>query len=62
AHQSQDDYEFADVPARILSFTGDLLAVSVDPPAVYGTVQFAGGGRFLADFTDCDAQEVRVAP
>jgi len=60
AHQSQDDYEFADVPAQILSFTGDLLAVSVDPPAVYGTVQFAGGGRFLADFTDCDAQEVRV--
>ena len=32
----------------------------MDPPAVYGTVQFAGGGRFLGDFTDCDAQEVRV--
>ncbi|HPC33355.1 MAG TPA: SDR family NAD(P)-dependent oxidoreductase [Syntrophales bacterium] len=60
AHQSQDDYEFADIPAKILSFTGDLLAVSVDPPAVYGTVEFAGGGRFLADFTDCRAEDIRV--
>ncbi|MDQ1277668.1 MAG: hypothetical protein QG555_709, partial [Thermodesulfobacteriota bacterium] len=51
---------FADVPAKILSFTADMLAVSVDPPAVYGTVQLAGGGRFMADFTDCDSQEVRV--
>ena len=32
--------------ARIKTFTGDLLAVSVDPPAIYGMVQFDGGGRF----------------
>ena len=49
---TQDDYEFADMPATVKSFTGDALAVSPDPPAVYGMVEFEGGGRFIVDFTD----------
>jgi 3-hydroxy-3-methylglutaryl CoA synthase/NAD(P)-dependent dehydrogenase (short-subunit alcohol dehydrogenase family)/putative sterol carrier protein len=57
---TQVDYEFADVPARVKSFTGDLLAVSVDPPAIYGMVQFEGGGRYMADFTDCELSDVTV--
>ncbi|MFZ4440682.1 MAG: 3-oxoacyl-[acyl-carrier-protein] synthase III C-terminal domain-containing protein, partial [Syntrophales bacterium] len=57
---TQDDYEFSDVPARIKTFTGDLLAVSVDPPATYGMVQFEGGGRFMADFTDCELADCKV--
>lgn len=60
AMHTQEDYEFADVPASVKSFTGDLLAVSVDPPAIYGMVQFEGGGRFMADFTDCELSEVKV--
>lgn len=58
--QTQEDYEFCDVPAVVKSFTGDLLAVSLDPPAIYGMVQFEGGGRFMADFTDCELADVRV--
>jgi 3-hydroxy-3-methylglutaryl CoA synthase/NAD(P)-dependent dehydrogenase (short-subunit alcohol dehydrogenase family)/putative sterol carrier protein len=54
------DYEFADRMARVRTFTGDLLAVSVDPPAVYGLIQFEGGGRFMADFSDCSHDEVFV--
>jgi len=57
---TQDDYEFADRPARVKSFTGDLLAVSVDPPAIYGMVQFDDGGRFMADFTDCELADLKV--
>jgi 3-hydroxy-3-methylglutaryl CoA synthase len=60
AINSQDDYEFATVPARIRTFTGDLLSVSLDPPSKYGIIQFEGGGRFLADFTDCDLEELKV--
>uniref|UniRef100_A0A7C4W6X0 SDR family NAD(P)-dependent oxidoreductase n=1 Tax=Desulfatirhabdium butyrativorans TaxID=340467 RepID=A0A7C4W6X0_9BACT len=60
AVHTQEDYEFADVPAKIKTFTGDLLAVSVDPPAKYGMIQFEGGGRFMADFTDCDLEELQV--
>jgi 3-hydroxy-3-methylglutaryl CoA synthase/NAD(P)-dependent dehydrogenase (short-subunit alcohol dehydrogenase family)/putative sterol carrier protein len=57
---SQDDHEFADVPAFVNSFTGDLLSVSIDPPAVYGMIQFEGGGRFMADFTDCELGDVQI--
>ncbi|ADK86486.1 short-chain dehydrogenase/reductase SDR [Desulfarculus baarsii DSM 2075] len=53
-------YEFADQPAVVKSFTGDLLAVSVDPPAVYGMVEFVNGGRFLFDFTDCVMDDLSV--
>jgi NAD(P)-dependent dehydrogenase (short-subunit alcohol dehydrogenase family)/uncharacterized OB-fold protein len=60
AFYSQDDYEFADVPATVKTFTGDMLAVSVDPPAIYGMVQFEGGGRLVADFTDCELDDIRV--
>jgi uncharacterized OB-fold protein len=60
AVHSQDDYEFADIPARVKTFTGDLLSVSVDPPAIYGLVQFEGGGRIMADFTDCELHDIKV--
>ncbi|MBI2565834.1 MAG: OB-fold domain-containing protein [Candidatus Schekmanbacteria bacterium] len=53
-------YPFAERTARIVMFTGDYLAVSVDPPAIYGLVQFEGGGRMLADFTDCRLDDVGV--
>jgi 3-hydroxy-3-methylglutaryl CoA synthase/NAD(P)-dependent dehydrogenase (short-subunit alcohol dehydrogenase family) len=60
AVHSQDDYEFADIPARVKTFTGDLLSVSVDPPAIYGMVQFEGGGRIVADFSDCELDNIKV--
>jgi NAD(P)-dependent dehydrogenase (short-subunit alcohol dehydrogenase family)/uncharacterized OB-fold protein/putative sterol carrier protein len=60
AFHSQEDYEFADVPARVKTFTADMLSVSVDPPAIYGMVQFEGGGRLIADFTDCELDDLKV--
>lgn len=55
-----EDYEFSHRPARVEMFTGDLLAPSVDPPAVYGLVGFEGGGKAFVDFTDCDLNAVKV--
>ena len=60
AINSQEDYEFADISATIMSYTGDMLAVSEDPPAIYGMVQFEGGGRIMADFTDCELGDLKV--
>lgn len=60
ARHSQRPYEFADQPARVKTFTGDMLAVSYDPPHVYGMIQFDNGGRFMADFTDCKLSEIKV--
>jgi 3-hydroxy-3-methylglutaryl CoA synthase/NAD(P)-dependent dehydrogenase (short-subunit alcohol dehydrogenase family)/putative sterol carrier protein len=60
AFHSQEEYEFADVPARIKTFTADMLSVSVNPPAIYGMVQFENGGRLMADFTDCELDDLKV--
>ncbi|MFH2131018.1 MAG: OB-fold domain-containing protein [bacterium] len=53
-----EPYPYADRTGKIASFTGDNLAASVDPPAVYGQVDFEGGGKFMFDFTDCKLDEV----
>lgn len=45
---------------RIFSYTGDMLAASNNPPAMYGAVDINGGGRFVFDFTDCVQDELEV--
>jgi len=57
---TQEDFEFAHQEAVVKSYTGDMLAVSVEPPAIYGMVQYACGGRLMADFTDMELTEVKV--
>lgn len=60
AVKSQVDQPFAELPAEVVSFTADALAYTPDPPAVYGMVGFAGGGRLFVDFADVEADEVHV--
>jgi uncharacterized OB-fold protein len=48
------EYRFSDKIGHIASYTGDMLAVSYNPPAVYGAIEFEGGGKYYFDFTDCD--------
>ena len=57
---TQEDYPFAEVPARIFTYTADSLTYSPDPPAYYGAVDFAGGGRMTVEFTDTDGVDVEV--
>ncbi|MBT7891359.1 MAG: hypothetical protein HN580_20240 [Deltaproteobacteria bacterium] len=54
AVNEMEPYCFADKDGHIFSFTGDNLAASVNPPAVYGQIAFDAGGRYMFDFTDCD--------
>ena len=60
AVDQMDAYSFADKKGRILSYTGDMLAASYDPPELYGYVAFEGGGRFLCNFTDCTLEDLKV--
>ena len=60
ALDSQEPRPFADVPASVMSYTADSLTYSPDPPHYYGMVQFDGGGRMMADFTDIDDGKVEV--
>jgi 3-hydroxy-3-methylglutaryl CoA synthase/NAD(P)-dependent dehydrogenase (short-subunit alcohol dehydrogenase family)/putative sterol carrier protein len=57
---TQEPYCFQDEPAVVKTFTGDYLAVSYDPPAIYGVVEFTNGGRFVADYTDCELDDVVI--
>ncbi|MFS8085472.1 MAG: OB-fold domain-containing protein, partial [Acidobacteriota bacterium] len=60
ALDSQDPHAFSDVPAKVMSYTADVLTYSADPPAYYGMVEFDAGGRMMADFTDIDDGKVEV--
>ncbi len=60
AFHTQDPLPFADIPAKIQSWTADNLTYSPDPPAHFGMVVFAEGGRMMADITDVDAGAVEV--
>jgi 3-hydroxy-3-methylglutaryl CoA synthase len=61
AFHSQDDHPFADMAAKVQSYTADRLTYSPDPPHYYGMVVFDEGGRLMIDFTDCDGGSVDVA-
>ena len=67
ATDTQQDYSFANRPARIMTWTADHLTSTLDPPGYYGMVEFSAedgskikGGRFMADFTDVDPALVEV--
>ncbi|MBM3118032.1 MAG: hydroxymethylglutaryl-CoA synthase family protein [Chloroflexi bacterium] len=60
AVDQMEDYRFSDKKGTVFTYTGDNLAASIDPPSIYGFVDFEGGGRFWFDFTDCDLDSVKV--
>jgi hydroxymethylglutaryl-CoA synthase len=50
----------SDKKGKVVSFTSDLLAASINPPAIYGNVDFENGGRCMMDFTDCTLEALEV--
>jgi hydroxymethylglutaryl-CoA synthase len=57
---TQEDYPLADRAAKVMTYTADSLTYTPDPPSYYGMVEFEGGGRMLAEFTDTDAESVFI--
>jgi uncharacterized OB-fold protein len=53
-----EDYLFSTKQGKILTYTGDMLAASYNPPAIYGAVAFDGGGKCYFDFTDCNLEDL----
>jgi len=60
ARGALEDYPLADVPAKIMTYTADTLAYSMDPPSYYGMIDFEGGGRMMAEFADVDSDALEV--
>jgi len=59
--QAIDEMEplpFANKKGTIASYTGDMLAASYNPPAIYGHVEFEGGGKSFLDMTDCNLDDL----
>jgi len=50
----------SDKGGTIFSFTSDMLSATINPPAMYGAVNFNGGGRYVFDFTDCTIDDLAV--
>ncbi len=55
-----DSYRFSDKRGKLFTYTGDILAFSPSPPAIYGFVDFDGGGRWMFDVNDCDLESLSV--
>jgi uncharacterized OB-fold protein len=55
-----EPYRFSDKKGILFTYTGDSLAYSPNPPAIYGIVDFEGGGRYSFDLTDVGIDEVKV--
>jgi hydroxymethylglutaryl-CoA synthase len=55
-----EPYSFAEKKAKLFSFTEDHASRIINPPLIYGIVDFAGGGRFPFDLTDCEAGNVKT--
>jgi len=55
-----EDYAFSSRGGRLFTYTADHLTFSEDPPALYGIVDFDGGGRYWFDLTDCRLDSLEV--
>jgi hydroxymethylglutaryl-CoA synthase len=60
ASDTQVPEPFSDKKGTVASWSADSLTFSPNPPAYYGMVDFAGGGRLLMDFTNVDEGGVAV--
>lgn len=60
AINEMEDYRFSDKKGHLFTYTGDILAFSPSPPAIYGAVDFEGGGRWLFDLNDCELDSLEV--
>jgi hydroxymethylglutaryl-CoA synthase len=60
AIREMDGYRFSDKRGQLFTYTGDILAFSPSPPAIYGMVDFDGGGRWMFDITDAELDSLQV--
>lgn len=58
AVDTMDPYPFADKTAHIISYTGDMLMLGLNPPLLTARLEFEGGGRNMFELTDCTLDEL----
>ena len=57
---TQDDHRMAETAGTVMTYTADRLTFDLSPPAYFGLVEFAGGGRAMVDFTEVNPEAFDV--
>lgn len=60
AVDKMEPYRFSNLKGHLFTYTADNLAYSINPPHMYGVVNFDGGGRGWFDIADCTQDSLRV--
>lgn len=60
AIDEMEPLNLSDKGGKIVSYTSDMLAASINPPAIYGNIDFNGGGRAMFEFADCTLEDLHV--
>ena len=53
---TQENHPMAEIAGAVMTYTADRLTFDMNPPAYFGLVEFAGGGRAMVDFTEVDPE------
>jgi len=57
---TQKPKRFAEMPAKVRSYTSDWLSYKPCPPFMFGHVEFESQARVLMEFTDCEPADLAV--
>lgn len=60
AIDEMEEYRFSDKKGQLFTYTEDYLGFTLNPPALYGMIDFDGGGRFNFELTDCQPGSLKV--
>jgi len=60
AIDQMEEYRFSDKKGQLFTYTEDYLGFTLNPPALYGMIDFEGGGRFNFEVTDCEPGSLKV--
>jgi len=60
ATDQMEDYGFADKKGTLFSFTIDHASPTINPPLIYGYVNFESGGKFVFELTDCEPDSLKT--
>ncbi|MFC2060420.1 hydroxymethylglutaryl-CoA synthase family protein [Chloroflexota bacterium] len=60
AINEMESYRFSDKGGHLFTYTEDSLVFNLNPPQIYGMIDFNGGGRYWLDMTDCESGTLKV--
>ena len=55
-----EPFRFADKAGKLVTFSHDNLAPSLDPPTTVGVIDYEAGGRIMTEITDREIEEIKV--